>query len=109
MITNQIALVEKTTLTPMQFDDLADVPPEDDWFNNFRTESTRRVYRECINDFVTFAGIRDSHTNIIDLARLRAVKRSHVIAWRKDLQNRLILVNPKASEKGEDPFAHSGS
>ena len=100
---NSLAVIERTALTPAQFDDLADVPPENDWFNNFKSESTKRVYRECIDDFVAFVGLRDPGTGIIDLARLRAVKRSHVIAWRNDLRNRRILVNPKAKEKGEAP------
>jgi hypothetical protein len=45
-------------LTPAQFGTLADNPPEIEWFANLTNANTRRAYRQDINDFMAFAGLR---------------------------------------------------
>jgi integrase/recombinase XerD len=68
-------------LTAAEFQSLADVPPEVEWFANIQNANTRRAYRNDVNEFMAFAGIRRPE-------EFRMVKRSHLIAWRKDLERR---------------------
>lgn len=66
-------------LTAKQFQQLADVPPELEWFANISAEKTRKAYQNDIHDFTQFVGIQAP-------AEFRIVTRSHVIAWRKSLE-----------------------
>jgi integrase/recombinase XerD len=68
-------------LTPQQFADLADVPPETEWLANITSEKTRRAYKADVKEFIGFVALRDP-------AALRSVARAHVIAWRKDMEAR---------------------
>lgn len=43
---------------PVQFQGLADVPPEIEWFANLTNANTRRAYQQDITDFMAFAGLR---------------------------------------------------
>ena len=70
-------------LTAQEFQGLADVPPEAEWFANIENANTRRAYKNDVEDFMAFAGMRDSR-------EFRGVKRSHLIAWRKDLERRAL-------------------
>ena len=45
-------------LTAPEFQRLADVPPEVEWFANIRNRSTRRVYENAIKDFMQFTASR---------------------------------------------------
>lgn len=45
-------------LTSAEFSQLADVPPETEWFANIDNANTRRAYRNDLKEFMTFAGIR---------------------------------------------------
>jgi site-specific recombinase XerD len=80
---NSHALVAtaKRALTAKEFLDLADVPPEIEWFANITNPQTRRAYQNDLKDFVRFANIRNPEV-------FRVVTRAHVIAWRKDLEKR---------------------
>src|SRR5260370_22368781 len=73
--------VLKRALTPAQYGDLADVPPELEWLANITNPKTRRAYKIDVSEFSAFAGLRGP-------AELRTVTRAHVIAWRKDLESR---------------------
>src|SRR5882757_5628692 len=68
-------------LTAAEFQHLADVPPEVEWFANIRNRSTRRAYENAIKDFMRFAGIQRPE-------EFRKVTRAHVIAWRDQLAGR---------------------
>src|SRR5579872_3674629 len=68
-------------LTAAEFQRLADVPPEVEWFANLTNPSTRRAYENAVRDFMHFAGI-------VRPAEFRSVTRAHVIAWRDALTNR---------------------
>jgi integrase/recombinase XerD len=68
-------------LTEGQFNELAAVPAEYEWLANLKSEKTKVAYRNDVADFVHFSGL-DS------FGALRAVKRMHVIAWRKDMESR---------------------
>src|SRR2546428_11215999 len=46
------------TLSMAQFQTLAEVPPEIEWFANLTNTNTRRAYEQDINDFMAFAGLR---------------------------------------------------
>jgi integrase/recombinase XerD len=68
-------------LTAAEFHQLADVPPEVEWFANLSNPNTRRVYENAIRDFMLFTGI-------VRPAEFRTVTRAHIIAWRDDLVRR---------------------
>jgi hypothetical protein len=44
-------------LTAAEFQGLAEVPPEIEWFNNISNPGTRRIYKIAIRDFMQFTGI----------------------------------------------------
>jgi integrase/recombinase XerD len=68
-------------LTAAEFQGLAEVPPEIEWFANITNLGTRRIYKIAIRDFMRFIGIARP-------AEFRIVTRAHVIAWRDDLEQR---------------------
>ncbi len=68
-------------LTAKQFQQLSDVPPELEWFANISSEKTRKAYQNDIRDFAQFVGISQP-------AEFRIVTRSHVIAWRKTIEEK---------------------
>jgi integrase/recombinase XerD len=70
-------------LTASQFQGLADIPPELEWFANLPNPNTRRAYRQDIEDFMTFAGLRQPEA-------FREITRAHVIAWRQELVKQVL-------------------
>jgi site-specific recombinase XerD len=66
-------------LTSAEFNSLADVPPEIEWFANIRSPNTRRAYELDLRDFRRFVGIGRPE-------EFRRVQRAHVIAWRKKME-----------------------
>src|ERR1700687_3770163 len=82
MMAKDLVAVEQRALTPAQFGDLADVPPEIEWLANITNPKTRRAYKNDVSEFSAFTGLRRP-------AELRTVTRAHVIACRKDLEARL--------------------
>src|ERR1700682_241364 len=48
-------------LTAAEFQRLADVPPEIEWFANIGNRSTRRAYENAIRDFMGFS-VLQAHT-----------------------------------------------
>ena len=69
-------------LTAAEFQRLADVPPEVEWFANLTNRHTRRAYENAVRDFMRFTGIKRPE-------EFRTVTRAHIIAWREDLRKRL--------------------
>ena len=57
-------------LTPVQYGDLADVPPELKWLANSTNPKTRRAYKNDVGEFSAFTGLRQP-------AELRTVTRAH--------------------------------
>jgi hypothetical protein len=51
--------LKKHRLTPAQFEQLADVPPEEEWLANITNLKTRRAYKEDVREFVAFTGLQD--------------------------------------------------
>jgi integrase/recombinase XerD len=83
-VANELVSIKSArTLTSDQYAGLADVPPETEWLANITNEKTRRFYKSDVGEFVAFTGLENS-------AALRSVARSHVIAWRKDMQTRSL-------------------
>src|ERR1700737_4012869 len=76
-----LVAVERRALTPAQFGDLADVPPQLEWRANITNPKTRRAYKNDVSEFSAFTGLRQP-------AELRTITRAHVIAWRKHLESR---------------------
>ena len=82
VVSNELVSINSDRkLTPDQYRDLADVPPETEWLANITNEKTKRFYKSDVAEFIAFTGLKDS-------AALRTVARSHVIAWRKDMETR---------------------
>jgi integrase/recombinase XerD len=69
-------------LTAAEYQKLADVPPEVEWFANLTNAHTRRAYESAVKDFMRFVGIERAE-------EFRTVTRAHVIAWRDDLRTRV--------------------
>lgn len=70
-------------LTAREFQVLAEVPPEAEWFANIDNEGTKRIYATSLREFMAFVGIASA-------AEFRIVTRAHVIAWRKQLEERAL-------------------
>lgn len=70
-------------LTAAQFHQLADVPPEAEWFANLDNPRTRRAYQVDLRDFMSFTAIARPED-------FRIVTRAHVLAWRKTLEARAL-------------------
>ena len=70
-------------LTEREFQVLADVPPEAEWFANIDNEGTKRIYATALREFMAFIGISRAED-------FRIVTRAHVIAWRKQLEERAL-------------------
>jgi hypothetical protein len=68
-------------LTAAEFQELADVPPEFEWFANITNAGTRRVYEKATKDFMRFVGI-------VKPEEFRILTPAHIIAWRDDLMAR---------------------
>jgi site-specific recombinase XerD len=68
-------------LTAAEFQRLAEVPAEAEWFKNIRNPATKRAYENAISDFMRFTGIKRPE-------EFRDVTRAHVIAWRDELGER---------------------
>jgi len=89
-VTDPVALpvapaLNTRALTAAEFQGLADVPPELEWFANITNAKTRRAYQQDLKDFTAFVGISRPE-------EFRIVTRPHVIAWRKDLERRNLAL-----------------
>src|SRR5581483_8803094 len=82
-LTNRSDMPSVRRLTDSQFQGLANVPPAIEWFANIDNHHTRRAYEIDVEDFSAFVGIQRPE-------EFRAVTRSHVIAWRKTLEERKL-------------------
>ena len=51
--------LKKHSLTPAQFERLADVPPEEEWLANITNLKTRRAYKEDVREFIAFTALQD--------------------------------------------------
>ena len=68
-------------LSAPEFQGLAAMPREVEWFKNIGNPSTKRAYENAIKDFMLFTGIKRPE-------EFRLVTRAHVIAWRDALGER---------------------
>src|SRR6516225_4597375 len=78
-----IAVDQERLLSKIEFQRLAEVPPEAEWFANLTNENTKRAYRNDVSSFVRFVGIAQPRD-------FRRVTRAHVIAWRKTLEKQRL-------------------
>jgi site-specific recombinase XerD len=72
---------ENRILTKSEFQGLSEVPAEIEWFANLDNKNTRRAYLNDLKEFMKFTGIAEPE-------EFRIVTRSHVLAWRKQLEER---------------------
>ena len=75
--------LDVSVLTSAQYQQLSDVPPAIEWFANIRNPQTRRAYENDLRSFMKFVGIDRPED-------FRTVTRSHVLAWRKTLEDKLL-------------------
>ena len=75
--------IQNQSLTDPQFQMLQDVPAEAQWFADIDNPQTRRAYEADIRSFMQSAGITRPQD-------FRLVTRSHVLAWRHDLENQQL-------------------
>ena len=73
----------KSLLSRAEFQKLAEVPPEAEWFANLDNEKTRRAYKLDLQDFMAFVGLQR-------VEEFRLVTRAHIIAWRKSLESKKL-------------------
>lgn len=78
-----VPVIGERLLSKAEFQRLADVPPEAEWFANLTNENTKRAYRNDVGSFMRFVGIEQP-------GDFRSVTRAHVIAWRKTLEKRKL-------------------
>jgi site-specific recombinase XerD len=78
---NELISIGRGNLTAAEFQGLAEVPPELEWFANIDNEQTRRAYRKDVKEFSGFIGIAAPQ-------EMRQITRAHVIAWRRQLEAR---------------------
>lgn len=74
---------EKRLLTAAEFQGLARVPVEAEWFANIANPRTKRAYENDLADFSAFVGISAP-------TEFRVVTRAHIIAWRNTLETRTL-------------------
>lgn len=74
-----ISLNGTRRLSLAQFQCLAEVPPEAQWFANLDSIQTRRAYQGDLRAFMAFTGI-------VQPQEFRAVTRGHILAWRAHLE-----------------------
>jgi len=65
-------------LTRAEFQGLAELPSEAEWFANIQNPNTRRAYKNDVGAFMRFVGIEKPK-------EFRTVTRAHVLAWRTHL------------------------
>lgn len=75
--------LDVSVLTSAQYHQLSDVPPASEWFANISNPQTRRAYENDLRGFMKFVGIDRPED-------FRTVTRSHVLAWRKTLEEKLL-------------------
>ena len=75
--------VKPRALTRAQFEQLGELPSEEEWLANITNAKTRRAYKGDVREFIAYTGLGD-------YAELRSIVRSHVIGWRKDMENRKL-------------------
>ena len=78
-----IAAASPRILTAPEFQHLAEVPPETQWFANIDNPQTRRAYQNDLAGFIRFAGIQTPK-------EFRQITRSHVLAWRTELEGQQL-------------------
>ena len=67
------------TISAVEFHQLAQVPPEAQWFANLESAQTKRAYQGDLRAFMAFTGIAQPE-------EFRAVTRGHILAWRAVLE-----------------------
>jgi integrase/recombinase XerD len=75
--------IERRLLSSEQFQKLAEMPTETEWFANIESAGTRRIYKVDIRDFARFIGMTRPE-------EFRGVSRAHVIAYRDELLHRQL-------------------
>ena len=78
---HELAKQPPRMLTRQEFQGLAEVPAELEWFANITNKNTRRAYVNDVKEFMGFVGI-------LEPEEFRVVARAHIIAFRDFLYQR---------------------
>lgn len=81
--TGTLQVAGERRLTAAEFQYLAAVPAAVEWFANIDNPRTRRAYQNDLKDFCSFVGLTTAE-------EFRAVTRAHVLAWRAQLETRVL-------------------
>ena len=79
----QAVVAVERRLSQLQFQALNEIPHFLEWLANIPNPNTRRAYRHDLAEFMCFVGLKEPE----EFAR---VTRAHVLAWRKDMERRLL-------------------
>ena len=86
-------------LTAPEFQGLAAMPAELEWFANIDNPRTRRAYRIDVADFMAFVGIQRPE-------EFRIVTRAHFIAWRRDPEGRGLYTHSLRATAATNALDH---
>ncbi len=78
-------LNDQRRLAAVEFQTLAQVPAAVEWFANLDNPRTRRACQNDLEDFCGFVGLASAD-------EFRVVTRSHVLAWRAQLEHRGLAI-----------------
>lgn len=81
---SELVIEPERRLTAAEFQHLVAMPAAVEWFANINNPRTRRAYQNDLQDFCRFVGL----VGLVGAEEFRAVTRSHVLAWRAQLENR---------------------
>ena len=79
----KLMAVAERRLSQAQFQALNEIPHFLEWLANLTNPNTRRAYQHDLAEFMRFVGVREP-------AEFASVSRAHVLAWRKDLEQRTL-------------------
>jgi len=88
-------------LTRAEFQRLAEVPPEVEWFANIDNPNTKRAYKSDVSGFIKFVGIEEA-------TEFHRVTRAHIIAWRKELEKEQLAAASMARGPDVRQPIHNG-
>jgi site-specific recombinase XerD len=78
---SELVIQPERRLTAAEFQRLGAMPAAVEWFANIDNPRTRRAYQNDLQDFCSFVGLSSAE-------EFRAVTRSHILAWRAQLEHR---------------------
>ena len=92
----QVQPAAASRLTREEFQGLADVPPEVEWFANIRNKNTKRAYGHDVKEFARFVGVSRPED-------FRLVTRAHIMPGEPSSKRRSSRHQPSAENSPPSP------